>query len=736
MEGMLESVILDSENAKKALAFKQFAFVVSTSVLLFSLIAKGFSQDKKRSKAALARSEQALERSLTELAFINKALHESSILAITDQKGKIEYVNDQFCHISNYSREELLGQNHRILNSGFHPKEFFEEMWNTISSGKTWKGDICNKTKNGDYYWVSTTIVPVLDGEGKPYQYVSIRNDITEKKKVEDSLRESEERYRKVVERSPLGIIVHQKGDIVFTNRTALDTLKMENPIGQSIFSYIHEDDQHMYRSQVSDIEIGTEIPFDEMKLIRADGSVLEAIVGGTSLIYEGKPSVMIMLRDVTESNRLERELVESETRYEQLVDISPEAILIHVNGVIRYANPASIKLLGAESIHQLMDKPIIEFSHPHYMEIVNDRLEHLNEVGIKIKPVEEKIISLDGRILDVEVTGVTMNYERNLGFLMIIRDITRRKKAEDELRQNEEQYRLIAENMTDLVRIIDVNGIVRYASPSHEYVLGFSPRVMEGCDSFELVHPDDVEQLKEQFEQGLLLNEHHTAEFRFKHAKGHWVWMEAHAKAVLNEQNQLDHFQVTARDISERKDLEEKLKNMAFYDPLTGIANRRYFQEKLIKTIKEADFSGRKFAVMYLDLDKFKHINDTLGHDVGDELLKQFSERVQGCLRENDLFARQGGDEFTILLSDMKEEQDALNVAERILASLQSPWVIDEHEFYTTSSIGIAFYPKDGTSFGELMKHADAALYEAKEAGRNNFKVFVEEIGIIEAMT
>nr|WP_268968874.1 GGDEF domain-containing protein [Ureibacillus chungkukjangi] len=163
----------------------------------------------------------------------------------------------------------------------------------------------------------------------------------------------------------------------------------------------------------------------------------------------------------------------------------------------------------------------------------------------------------------------------------------------------------------------------------------------------------------------------------------------------------------------------------MAFYDALTGIPNRRLFQEKLMQIIKETNRYERKFAIIYMDIDDFKGINDMLGHDAGDELLKQFAKRVQFCLRESDTFARQGGDEFTILLCEIKEEQDAVIIAERILAALQNPWTISNYEFTTTSSLGVAFYPKDGTSFAELMKYADKAMYEAKETGKNMVRVY-----------
>jgi len=180
----------------------------------------------------------------------------------------------------------------------------------------------------------------------------------------------------------------------------------------------------------------------------------------------------------------------------------------------------------------------------------------------------------------------------------------------------------------------------------------------------------------------------------------------------------------IVSREIEERKLLQEKLKKMAFHDELTQLPNRRLFQDRMQQTLKEAKRNNRKFALLYMDIDKFKWVNDHLGHSVGDELLQLFGERVSACLRESDTLARQGGDEFTILLPNVKEEENVLLCVDRIIESLQEEWTIGEHTFKTTSSIGIAFYPQDGTNMDQLFTSADQALYSAKKSGRNTYRM------------
>ncbi|MGG1595504.1 EAL domain-containing protein [Terribacillus saccharophilus] len=325
-----------------------------------------------------------------------------------------------------------------------------------------------------------------------------------------------------------------------------------------------------------------------------------------------------------------------------------------------------------------------------------------------------------------VEVIGCSVDItDRKVAASLL--DNSDRRNSEEALRQSEARYRLIAENMTDLLCIIDWDGYFKYASPSHVTVLGFPAVAYEGKYAGDFMHTDDRRKVREQMDEMVATQKGTVLKFRFKNIRGDWIWLEGKANPIFDENGVFNHFLVVSRDITERLELEEKLTYMAYHDTLTGLPNRRLFKEKLDQALEETKQTKKKVAVMYLDLDNFKYINDTLGHDVGDELLNQFAQRVKECLREEDVLSRQGGDEFTILLPGIEEEQDAIRIADNIRASFQRAWNIGRNLFKTTSSIGIAFYPAHGKKGYELMRSADTALYQAKKDGKNIYRSYLE---------
>ncbi len=244
----------------------------------------------------------------------------------------------------------------------------------------------------------------------------------------------------------------------------------------------------------------------------------------------------------------------ESEDRYRKVVEYSPKGIVIHRDGTVLYANPSALKIVKETN---LVGKSIFTYMLADFHEIIKKRIA-ISKIGKEMPIIEEKVIRKDGEVIHVEMGGVGINYDGSPATLVMFSDITARKQAEEALRQSEENYRLIAENMQDLIVVLDTNGIVKYASPSHKTILGFSPDVYEGKLALNSVHPDDIPNIQTQFVNMVSSRTPWSVELRCKHAKGDWVYVEACGTPVLDEKNEVEHLVVVARDISERKKAEE----------------------------------------------------------------------------------------------------------------------------------------------------------------------------------
>src|SRR5687767_10416169 len=286
-------------------------------------------------------------------------------------------------------------------------------------------------------------------------------------------------------------------------------------------------------------------------------------------------------------------------------------------------------------------------------------------------------------------------------------------------------RFAAFVQRSSDVVTVVDATNLVTYQSPAVSRVFGYSPTENLGLDLRELLHPEDRRRVF-----GLILaaqqegRESERVECRVRHTDGSWRHAETAVSSLLHDPEVCGVI-LNTRDISERKVLEEQLAHQAFHDSLTKLANRALLRDRTEHALARAARRGRPLAVMLLDLDGFKAVNDTLGHEAGDELLVTVATRLLECVRPTDTAARLGGDEFAVLIEDLASPGDYAVVAQRVLDSLQAPFHVHGKDVFVRGSIGIAMCGAGENTSDELLRNADVAMYMAKAEGKNRFELF-----------
>jgi diguanylate cyclase (GGDEF)-like protein/PAS domain S-box-containing protein len=322
------------------------------------------------------------------------------------------------------------------------------------------------------------------------------------------------------------------------------------------------------------------------------------------------------------------------------------------------------------------------------------------------------------------------------LEFLRAIADITgaiilstqtdeARRRAEYARAETEDRYRALVENASEGVALVDAQGNFVYTGPSTSRVLGYDDSELLGRNFAELVLPEDLDVARKHLRMLLSAADAEVSgELHLRHANGEYRWIEGTYKNLLHNPS-VRAIVINYRDVTERKMAEETLQQLAYRDTLTDLPNRFLFQDRLDHALEQARRRGTGVAIMYVDLDRFKVVNDTLGHTVGDHLLQVVAGRLRDVLRSDDTIARLGGDEFAVILPEVERAEDAGSTARKLIAALREPIRVDGHELHVTASAGISMYPTDGEDVVTLIKHADAALYRSKELGRNTVQLF-----------
>jgi diguanylate cyclase (GGDEF)-like protein/PAS domain S-box-containing protein len=301
-----------------------------------------------------------------------------------------------------------------------------------------------------------------------------------------------------------------------------------------------------------------------------------------------------------------------------------------------------------------------------------------------------------------------------------------RLQREERALRVSAERFRALVQHAVDILLVVEADGTLRHVSPAIERILGHDPAALVGTQMWTMVHPADVAAAR-AFHAGLVEQpgEARSIELRWQHRDGSARWVEISGANLLGH-SEVRGLVLNARDLTRDKSLQQELVQRALHDQLTGLPNRTLFMDRLEHAIDRCTRRGRFVGVLFLDLDRFKLVNDNFGHDRGDQLLVDVAQRLRTCLRRIDTIARVGGDEFTILLEDLTSAGDAILIAERVMEALREPIRLDGQEVFVTASIGIALGDAAQSATGQgLLRDADVAMYRAKANGRAGYEVF-----------
>ncbi|MCC3415561.1 MAG: EAL domain-containing protein [Microcoleus sp. PH2017_02_FOX_O_A] len=656
-----------------------------------------------------------------------------SIVATTPG-GHILSSNQATCQLLGYSKKELLGKQIAGLFKQTESPAAGLESATLTAQGSVRNVEKVYLSKQGKKIIVLLSISTIRDGKGEVSGKLYVAQDITDSKRAERDLRRSEKKFRQLVETVNAAAFIYQRRQLRYVNSQteALTGYTREELLGLDLYDFIHPD----FRSTVKQWGKSRQ-PRDsagskyEVRIITKTGETrwIEATVD--IIKFERKASILVTAFDISHRKLAELELETSLSLLQATIESTADGILaVDGSGKVvsfnrKFAQMWQLPdfLLDSRDSNQILGFGISQLRYP---EIFLNRAKELSDI-----PAAESFDVIefqDGRIVEryslPQHTGGKIT-----GRVFSFRDVTERWQSEEKLRKSEERFHLLTRATNDAVWDFNVSRNEYWLSEEFEKVFGYKLNETQTIDleSWWLnVHAEERERVKSSFNETMNSDAQcWSEEYSFRRADGGYVFVLDRGYIIRNASGQAVRAIGTMMDITQRRQAEEIIRYQAVYDQLTGLPNRILFNDRLLASLKQAKKNEKMLAVMFLDLDRFKKINDTLGHAAGDRLLEGFAGRISDTLRSTDTVARWGGDEFTVLLPEINCLEDAIKTAQRILDNLKPAFKLEQQAFHISSSIGIALYPNDGEDAETLVKNADAALYRAKERGRNNYQLY-----------
>jgi len=614
------------------------------------------------------------------------------------------------------------------------------------------------------------------DEQGRAIRMLGYLSDINSRKQAEHKLVESDSIKREILSNALDCIItVNHEGAIINFNHASEKTFgyTCASILGKKFTDVVMtpawRNEHHLelaYFFQHSEHPIFHRRV--ELNMMRANGTIFPVETSIVPIRIGDHPIFTCFIRDISELMLAQAALKDSATRYRQLVELSPDAIFVCRSNRLALTNHAAIQLLRAQHAHELTDISILDFIHPdHHAKFLAHT--HKLQASIPATPfLEQQWIRQNGAPFFAEVAATSLHYDGQLAIQLTVRDITIRKSAEAlQLGQNK-----ILNMIATGVELFDIlRAIAQFIDSQSEHgscailLLDCDGATLSNCVSLSLpaAYTQEVNGLLVAPASGscgtaifraepVVVTNIETdplwstcREIALKHgllACSSWPIFGKNKKilgtialyfhdtmAPSDNESNLMHICTNLAGIAiDSRVSEERIRYLAHYDGLTSLPNRFLFKEYLDLALHTAHRNHFKFAVFFLDLDKFKDINDTLGHEAGDDVLRETARRLRKCLRQTDKIARIGGDEFYILIEQLDHAHYAAEVAQKLLDETVQPITIGHHACQLSVSIGISIYPDDGLNERSLLKNADHAMYRAKNLGKNGFQFYSEQ--------
>ncbi|WP_332670723.1 PAS domain S-box protein [Aromatoleum sp.] len=580
-----------------------------------------------------------------------------------------------------------------------------------------------------------------------PGRFAVLFRDITERKRAEQAIKDSERRLAMALDASASSVYdadmatatVH--GD----NRhfTMLGYAPGEVTSLADWWNLVHPDDREAASEQFDDMIQGRSDRHQSEVRVRAKEGSWRWIFSQATVAERDAQGLAVRLigtlTDITARKQAEEALRQSEERFRLLYENAPLGIIhIDQNGYVTSVNKKFAELSGY-SPEEAVGLTGADLALPEERETIRGRSERLLSGGRRVANLERRLLRKDGSTIWVRITASLMRdtLDRLQGGILIYEDIAERKQAEEALQHSEEKFRATFEHAPLGIAECAVDGRVLEANAKLADILGYTKDELARLTASELNHPGDVEETLAKL-QKLATGEadFYAMEKRYLRKDRSLVWVNVTASLVPIP-GKPHYLVLTVEDITERKKTEADLKramersyHQANHDMLTGLANRAAFHDRLTDALAYAKRDGHLVALHLLDLDGFKSINDTLGHHIGDLLLQEVAKRLKSQVRNTDLAARLGGDEFVVIQTHLAEPPAAGVFAGKLVEELGRTCVLEGQEVHSGASIGITVFPNDATNPEELIKHADLALYEAKHRGRFNYQFYRKELG------